>query len=87
MILNNKPTHLPLQLPVATPPNALVFSAGNLRIMDMVTTGLFLNFACVFVYFLVHISLGEVLFHYGDYSYPDVGNTTASVLIGGGEMY
>lgn len=48
-------------LPVATPPNAVVFGSGYLRIPDMVSRGLFMNLASIllitaFVYFaLPHI--------------------------------
>ncbi|XP_076805133.1 solute carrier family 13 member 2-like isoform X2 [Clavelina lepadiformis] len=34
-------------LPVATPPNAIAFSYGSLRVRDLVTTGLVLNFICI----------------------------------------
>lgn len=45
-------------LPVATPPNAVVFGSGYLRIPDMIRTGLWLNLFSVlvlslFVYFLL----------------------------------
>ncbi len=37
-------------MPVATPPNAIVFASGKLRIQDMVTTGLIINlFAIVII--------------------------------------
>jgi len=34
-------------LPVATPPNAIIFSTGKLKVWDMVTTGFLLNIAGV----------------------------------------
>ncbi|CAL8124065.1 unnamed protein product [Orchesella dallaii] len=63
-------------LPVATPPNALVFAAGNLRIADMLKTGLFLNIACTLVFFLVQISYGELFFGYSSYEYGSNATTT-----------
>ncbi len=47
-------------LPVATPPNAIVFSSGKVRIGDMVRAGLFLNITSIvltylFIKFIWHI--------------------------------
>jgi len=62
--------------PVATPPNAIVFSAGDLTIMDMVKTGAFLNFSCVLVFFFLNITYGNLLFGYGNYVYAESNNMT-----------
>jgi sodium-dependent dicarboxylate transporter 2/3/5 len=34
-------------MPVATPPNAIVFSSGKLRIVDMARAGFWLNIAAI----------------------------------------
>ncbi|RKQ18189.1 hypothetical protein D8M05_01945 [Oceanobacillus bengalensis] len=50
-------------LPVATPPNAVVFGSGYLRIPDMAKTGFLLNVVAIVlvtltVYFLLSLALG-----------------------------
>ena len=47
-------------LPVATPPNAVVFGSGYLRIPDMVNKGFFMNIISIilltlFVYFVLPV--------------------------------
>ncbi|MBZ9557997.1 MULTISPECIES: DASS family sodium-coupled anion symporter [unclassified Modicisalibacter] len=48
-------------LPVATPPNAIVFSTGHMRIKSMVTTGFWLNIGGVLlVTFLSYFIVGSI---------------------------
>eukprot|EP00118_Oscarella_pearsei_P028984 m.3397 g.3397 ORF g.3397 m.3397 type:complete len:608 (+) comp9346_c0_seq1:1-1824(+) len=49
-------------LPVATPPNAMVFSSGRLRVIDMVLAGLVMNFASIAVTMLTLNTIGQAVF-------------------------
>ncbi|WKN40603.1 SLC13 family permease [Tunicatimonas pelagia] len=50
-------------MPVSTPPNAIVFSSGHIRIADMVKAGFFLNILSIMV--LLLITLGIIQWVYG----------------------
>ncbi|MBW7890783.1 MAG: anion permease, partial [Chitinophagaceae bacterium] len=46
-------------LPVATPPNAIVFSSGKIKIGDMMRTGFFMNIASILlIYVFVEWMIG-----------------------------
>ncbi|MEM8968987.1 MAG: DASS family sodium-coupled anion symporter [Bacteroidota bacterium] len=49
-------------MPVSTPPNAIVFSSGHIRIADMVKAGFFLNILSIMV--LLLITLGVIQWVY-----------------------
>ncbi|XP_063586144.1 Na(+)/citrate cotransporter-like isoform X1 [Penaeus indicus] len=49
-------------LPVATPPNAIVFSAANMRSQDMMKAGFAMNVICVLVITIMINTLGVALF-------------------------
>lgn len=49
-------------LPVATPPNAIVFSAGGLPLLRMAKAGLFLNLAFLFLIWLAMLSAARLVF-------------------------
>jgi len=49
-------------LPVATPPNAIIFGTNRLRIMDMATAGLILNLIGVIIITLATYFFGKLVF-------------------------
>ncbi|CAL1535204.1 unnamed protein product [Lymnaea stagnalis] len=51
-------------LPVATPPNAIVFAYGRVRIVDMATTGLVLNILSVPCLIAVTGTIGNAIFEF-----------------------
>ena len=65
---------LAFMLPVATPPNAIVFGTGHLKIKDMVKTGFILNIIAVVLATLVMYYWGTVVFDIDVYEFPDWAN-------------
>ncbi|XP_066119053.1 Na(+)/citrate cotransporter [Saccopteryx bilineata] len=61
-------------LPVATPPNAIVFAYGHLKVSDMVKTGLMMNIIGVFCVFLAVNTWGRAIFDLD--RFPDWANVT-----------
>jgi len=57
-------------LPVATPPNAVVFGSGYLRISSMVKKGIWLNLISIVIIFLVVYFLLPVLWNLNPYEFP-----------------
>jgi sodium-dependent dicarboxylate transporter 2/3/5 len=48
-------------MPVATPPNAIIFGTGRIRIIDMVKVGFFLNLIGVLILTIGVLILGFLL--------------------------
>ncbi|XP_056017073.1 solute carrier family 13 member 2-like isoform X2 [Ostrea edulis] len=63
-------TSFAFMLPVATPPNAVVFSYGYVKVFDMVKAGFLLNIIAVFVLVFGTETWGEAIF--GFHTLPDV---------------
>ncbi|XP_054565720.1 Na(+)/citrate cotransporter isoform X2 [Eptesicus fuscus] len=61
-------------LPVATPPNAIVFAYGHLKVSDMVKTGIMMNIIGVLCVFLAVNTWGRVIFDLDNF--PDWANVT-----------
>lgn len=57
-------------LPVATPPNAVVFGSGYLRMMDMVKTGIWMNIISILILTLITYFLLPVLWDFIPGEFP-----------------
>jgi len=66
-------------LPVATPPNAIVFSASKMKSSDMIKAGLLMNIVCIVVLCSFMGTLGVYLFDAG--GYPDWAVPAAKLAV------
>uniref|UniRef100_A0A8C5H1F5 Solute carrier family 13 member 2 n=1 Tax=Gouania willdenowi TaxID=441366 RepID=A0A8C5H1F5_GOUWI len=67
---------LAFMLPVATPPNAIAFSYGNLKVMDMAKAGFILNFVGVLIINFAINTWGVAMFQLN--TFPSWANVTAT---------
>ncbi|XP_042182730.1 solute carrier family 13 member 5-like isoform X2 [Oncorhynchus tshawytscha] len=67
-------------LPVATPPNAIVFSYGYLKVSDMAKTGIVMNILGILCITLAINSWGRAIFNLD--TFPSWANTTANITTG-----
>ncbi|XP_055863025.1 Na(+)/citrate cotransporter-like isoform X1 [Biomphalaria glabrata] len=74
-------TSFAFMLPVATPPNAIVFSSGTLKVIDMVTSGLFLNIVCVPILILATATWGNAFFHFDKFPREFLQNSTLAGVV------
>ena len=66
-------------LPVATPPNAVVFGSGYLKIPDMVRTGLFMNILSIIVVSLISYFILPYLWEIDPFHFPEKFKISASM--------
>ncbi|KAM9358967.1 solute carrier family 13 member 2-like [Symphorus nematophorus] len=67
---------LAFMLPVATPPNAIAFSYGNLKVMDMAKAGFILNFVGVITINIAINTWGVAMFQLN--TFPSWANVTST---------
>lgn len=70
---------LAFMLPVATPPNAIIFGTNRIKIKDMVRTGILLNILGIIIATLVMYFWGTVVFDIDVTVFPDWAETIAPV--------
>ena len=71
---------LAFMLPVATPPNAIIFGTGRIQIKEMVRTGFLLNVVGIIITTLVTYFWGTLVFNIDVHSFPG----WATITTGGG---
>ncbi|MBL7864741.1 MAG: SLC13 family permease [Cyclobacteriaceae bacterium] len=49
-------------MPISTPPNAVLFASGYIRMTDMIKTGFFLNLACLVIITILGITVVQWIF-------------------------
>lgn len=69
---------LAFMLPVATPPNAIIFGTNRIKIKDMVKTGILLNITGIIVATLIMYFWGTVVFDIDVTVFPDWALTTGT---------
>ncbi len=62
---------LAFMLPVATPPNAIIFGTNRIKIKDMVKTGILLNITGIIIATLVMYFWGTVVFEIDVTVFPE----------------
>ncbi len=67
---------LAFMLPVATPPNAIIFGTNRIKIKDMVKTGILLNITGIIIATLVMYFWGTVVFEIDVNVFPEWAATT-----------
>ena len=58
-------------LPVATPPNAIVFGSGKIRIAEMARVGIFINIISIIIITVLFYFIGTVVFSIDPNIFPD----------------
>jgi solute carrier family 13 (sodium-dependent dicarboxylate transporter), member 2/3/5 len=64
MIAATVSSSMAFMLPVATPPNTIVFASGRISVTDMVKAGFFLNLTGVLILVIVLYTVGDLLFDF-----------------------
>ena len=70
---------LAFMLPVATPPNAIIFGSNKIKISEMMKTGFLLNFAGVIIVTLVIYFWGQTVLDIDINIFPDWANQVGSL--------
>lgn len=62
--------------PIATPPNAIVFGTGKLKVFQMISTGFLLNIVAILIISIITITWGTIIFDIDPSVFPDWAHKT-----------
>lgn len=69
-------------LPVATPPNAMVYEHGNMKLQDMMKAGIVMNIACIIIEMIAINTLGQWTFGLSSFpAWAEARNSTISTSV------
>lgn len=66
--------------PIATPPNAIIFGSGKIKMIQMIKVGFFINLVAIIVISIATLTLGKLIFHINLNEFPIWANQAISSL-------
>ena len=66
--------------PIATPPNAIVFGTGKLKVFQMISTGFLINIFAIIIITLFTMTWGTIIFDIDPTVFPDWANHTNTTV-------
>ncbi len=66
--------------PIATPPNAIVFATGKLKIIHMIKTGFFINIFAIIIISIMTMTWGAFIFDIDPTVFPDWAEKTITAV-------
>lgn len=66
--------------PIATPPNAIIFGTGKIKVFQMISTGFLLNFFAIIIITVLTMSWGTIIFDIDPTVFPDWAMKTITTI-------
>ena len=66
--------------PIATPPNAIIFGSGKIKMIQMIKVGFFINLIAIIVISIATLTLAKIIFHIDINEFPDWALQTVAVI-------
>lgn len=66
--------------PIATPPNAIIFGTGKLKVLQMISTGFLLNILAIIIITAITMTWGTIIFDIDPSVFPEWAEQTISTI-------